>query len=92
MHVHFVLSRLQFQLLPALHPLSFQPNLHPCQLVVDVRADVLLVVCWVVLPDLEVAPRLGGHDQAQLGEEVLLVAQLVGYVAEGGLKAVDDQP
>lgn len=91
MHVHFVLSRLQLQLLTALDPFSLQPDLHPCQLVVDVRTNVFLVVGWVVLPDLEVAPRLGRNDQLELGEEVFFVAQLVGYVAEGGLDAVDHQ-
>lgn len=55
------------------------------------RADVFLVVGWVVLPDLEVASCLGWDYQTKFREEMLFVAQFVGYIAEGWLKAVNDQ-
>lgn len=100
MDPQFVLSLRQFHLFPALDPFALtltltscllQPHAHACELVVDLRADVFLVVGWVILPDFDISSCLGGDCEYYLGVIMLFVTQFMGDVSVIGFDAVYDQ-
>lgn len=95
-----ILSLGQLQLLSALDPLALplalascllQPHANSCELVVDLRPDVFLVVGWVVLPDLDVSSCFGGHGKQDFRVVMLFVAEFMGDISVIGLDAVYDQ-
>lgn len=100
MDPQLILSLRQLHLLSALDPFTLafalaacllQPHADTCKLVVDLRADVFLVVGRVVLPDFDVASCLGRNGKQDLGVVMFFVAELVSDVSVIWLDAVDDQ-
>lgn len=95
MHTQLILSLLQLDLLCSLDPISLissrQPHLEHTRLVLDIRAHILLVVGYIVLPDIEVSTSGISHNYSHFGVILLLMSQFLSCVSIIGLYAVDNK-
>lgn len=94
-HTQFIFSFLQLYLFCCLHPLSLfstaQPHLGFARLVFNVWVQIPLIVCNVVLPNVEKGPSSCWNFKAHLWVVVFLVPELLSYITVSRLNAVNDK-